>query len=432
MIKGEMSMDKNKVIADLGFINETTLGQDLFNPIHIRYTAVLDHDIDEELLKKAWEKIKRVYPVIDAVVELESGNVDFYMDPAVREKHSKDHVYLVRPESGKNDPVKSKIPVAPGCELVGGRLICVSFYERTVALSAYHALVDGGGLNTILTALLYEYLALYTGHEDENPIVDLTEGRVMDDYYQGATLDYVFSQEYTPVPLYTLPLGCTGFLDDDMVRENDNVSSGTLNVPVKEFIKFCKENGANPSSMMCALLARAAYALNPEVRDDIVFDLTISVRKILGLEKTVANAVGLAVAYTTRDDVMNKPIAEISRKIRKDVDMQRTKDYYVSLRRLFFTYKRAPSYKARTVTYIGALNVGDNNRHIVDFDLGTNSIYNLYLMQLNDRFVLTLQYGKATEKYMNELLKIFSEYGIKAVVTLPAHYLAKDSKTPVL
>lgn len=425
-------VDKNKVIADLGLITETTLGQDLFNPIHIRYKAVLDHDIDEELFKKAWEKVKRVYPIVDAVLGLESGDVGFYMDPAVREKHSKDHAYLVEPESGRNDPVKSKVPIEPGCELVGGRLICVSFYERTVTISTYHALVDGGGLNTIFTAFLYEYLVLYTGHEDEAPVADLTEGRDIGDYYQGATLDYVFSQEYTPVPLYTLPLGCTGFRDDDMVKDDDGVVSGTLNVPVKEFIKFCKENGANPSSMMCTLLAKAAYALNPEVQDDIVFDLTVSVRNILGIERTVANSVGLAVAYTTRDDITNRTVAEISQKIRRDVDIQRTKDHYISFRRLFYTYKHAPSYKARTVTYIGALNVGDNNRHIVDLDLGTNSLYNLYMMQLNDKFIITLQHGKATEKYMNELVKLFSEHGIKAEVKHSAHYLAQDSKTQVL
>jgi hypothetical protein len=344
-----------------------------------------------------------------------------------------DHIYLVKAEGGINAPIKSKAPIEPGTDLCGGRLICISYYERSVTISAYHALVDGGGLNMIFTAFLYVYLAMYTGHEDENPIVDLTEGKNIDEYYKGATLENVFSQEYTPVSLYSLPLYCTGFRDEDMARDNEGkIYAGNISVPVDGIIKLCKENGANPSSMICTLLAKAAYALNPEVKNDIVFDITISVRKLLGIEKSVANAVGLAVTYVTRDDIMNKSLAEVSQKIRKDVDVQRTKDYYISFRRLFSTYKHTPAYKSRTVTYIGALNVGDNNNHIVDFDLGTNSIYNLFMMQVNDKFILSIYYGMATEKYMKELIKIFSNLGIKAEITYPVHSVVLDSKTPVL
>ena len=425
-------MDNDIVIADLGLITETTLGQDLFNPVHINYTAVLDHEIDEKLLKRAWDRVKKVYPVLDTVLKLESGSVEFYMDPEVRAAHANDHAYLIAAENGNNVPIKSKVPIEPGCELVGKRLISVSYYDNSVTLSAYHALLDGGGLNIVFTSMLYVYLALYTGHEDKEPVVDLTEGRTVRDYYQGATLEYVFSQGYTPVPLYTLPLGCIGFRDSDMVRDHDSIAAGTLNIPVKNFINFCKDNGASPSSMMCALLAKAAYSLNPDVRDDIVFDVTVSVRKILGLDNTIANSVGLAVAYTTYEDIMNKSLSEISQKIRSDVDLQRTRDYYLSFRRVFCTYKHSPMYKSRTVTYIGKLDVGDNNHHIIDFDLGTNSLYNLFMMQLNDKFILSLYHGKATEKYMNELVKLFDEFGIKAEVKTPVHNIPTDSKTPVL
>ena len=426
-------MDKSNVIADLGLITETTLGQDLFNPVHIRYTATLDHEIDAELLKQAWDRIKKVYPVLDTVLKLESGDVSFYMDPAVREAHTQDHAYLIKPESGSNDPIKSKVPVEPGCELCGGRLISITYYERSITISVYHALLDGGGLNIVLTSLLYAYLALYTGHEDEHPIVDLTEGRDINEYYKGATLDNIFSiDDYTPVPMYTLPLNCIGFRDSDMINGKDGVIACTLNIPVDGFIKLCKENGANPSSMMCTLLAKAAYSLNPDVTDDIVFDVTVAVRKILGIDNTIANSVGLAAAYTTRDDIMNKSIAEVSQKIRKDVDIQRTRDYYLSFRRLFATYKHMPLYKSRTVTYIGNLNVGENNNHIVDFNLGTNSLYNIFMMQLNDKFVLALYHGKATEKYMKELIKIFEEYGIKSEIKIPVHTIPNDTKTPVL
>jgi hypothetical protein len=218
-----------------------------------------------------------------------------------------------------------------------------------------------------------------------------------------------------------------------MVRDGEGgIYAGNLRIPVDAFIKLCKENGANPSSMLCTLLAKAAYDLNPGIENDLVFDVTISVRKFFGMEKSLANSVGLAVSYVTREDMRNKSIAEVSQKIRKDVDGQRTRDYFITLRRFFASYKHARAFKARTVTYIGSLNVGDNNHHIVDFDLGTNSISNLFMMQVNDSFAISLHHGKATEKYMNAFIRIFSDLGIKAEITHPAHRVVLDSKTPVL
>ncbi len=434
-------MDKSKVIVDIGRVADTMVGHDLFNPVHIRYTAVFDHNIDDELIVKAWDRVKRIYPIIDTVLGFEYNDVDFYKspefinlmkDPEKKDKYMEGHIYLMKPESGSNNPVKTKVPVAPGTEIVGGRPLCVSYYGNKVAVSMYHAVVDGGGFNMIFCSFLYAYLALYTGHEDENPVVEVTEGRDVKEYYQGATMDYIFSQDYTPTPIFTLPAYCRGFHDRDMENDNGNVYSGNINVSVKDFISFCKANGANPSAAMCAVLAKAAYTVNPEEKNDIVFDLTVSARKALGLEKSVANVISMAVAYATRNEIETKSLGEVSRKIRSDVDSQRSRDYILSFRRMMCTYNHSPLYKSRTVTYIGNLNIGDNSSHIIDFSLETFSVYNLFMMQVNDNFALTLQYGKATEKYLNAIIKVFSELGIKAEITCPAHIVEKDSMTAVL
>ncbi len=425
-------MDKSRVFADLGLITETMVGDDLFNPVHIRYTAVLDHEINDKIIVKAWDRTKRVFPVVDTVLEAEHGGADFYMKPENSGKYTDDHLYLIKPESGSNVPIKTKIPVSPGSDVVGGRVICVSYYGNTIALSMYHAAVDAGGFKMIASTFLYIYLALYTGHEDENPPVELTEGREPKEYYQPISAEYVYKQEYNPVLLYTLPTPCRGFYDDDMVREDGHVYSGGINVSVKDFIGFCKKNGANPSAMMCTLLAKAAYALNPDEKRGIVFDLTISARKVLGFENNVANVIGLSTSYISREDVMNKTIAEISQNIRSDLERQRTRDYILSLYRFFHAYEHIPLVKSRTVTYMGALDIGDNNSHILDFSMETNSIYNLFMFQLNDNFALTLQYGKATEKYLNELDKIFSELGIKAEITHLSHIVENDVTAAVL
>lgn len=425
-------MDYSKVFIDLGYAFESRMGHDLFNPVHLRFTVTLDHDADDELIKKAWDRTKRVYPIIESVIGLDHGDPNLYLGQEARKKYMFDHIYLVRPDSGVNDPVKTKIPVIPGTDIVGKRLISISYYGKKVSISAYHTIVDGGGLNKIFGTFLYSYLALYTGNEDKEPNVDLEENRELEEYYTPVSPPYVYSMEYTPVPLYTLPLGCRGFNDKDMVNDEENVFSGDINISAPDFMKFCKENGANPSSMMCTLLAKAAYELNPSEKNDMVFGLTLSVRKIFGLDKTIANAVGTAIAYTTRDDIENKSIAEVSQKIRKDLDVQRSRDYYISHCRTFQTYKHVPNCVPRTVTYIGRVDIGSNNSHIVDFSMETNGDSNLYLMQLNDKFILTLQYGMATEKYLNEFNKIFTELGINSEIAHPAHHVDKDSDKAIL
>ena len=424
-------MDKSRVIIDMGLMAESIIGHDLFNPVHLRYAATLDHEIDAELLAKAWDRTKRVYPIIDAVFGYDHAVTDYYVEHADI-IYAKDHLYLMKPEGGVNDPVRTKVPVIPSTEAVAGRAISVCYYDRTIFISAYHSLLDGGGMTMVFRTLLYSYLALYTGHEDENPIVELTEGRDLSEYYITASPEYIFKLDYTPVPAYTLPFRCVGFYDKEMVNDNGNIYCGNVALNAADFMRLCKENGANPSAMMCAVLGKTAYALNPDERSDMVFGLTVSTRKLLGLDNSIANVVGSAIAHGSYDELTAPSLAEASQRIRKEIDQQRGKDYYLSFSRLSSTYHLDPNFKFWTVTYVGSLNIGENNGHIVDFNMETNGNSNLYLMQLNDKFVLTLQYGMATQKYLAEFVKVFTELGVKAEIIHPAHHVDKDSPTAVM
>jgi hypothetical protein len=424
-------MDKSKVIVDLGTVGELSLQHDLENLVHIRYSAVLDHDIDDDKIKAAWDRTKRVYPVIDAVLGFEHGDVSIYANPNELAKYSGDHVYLVQADTGTGNPVKTKVPVAPGTEAAGKRLICVSYYGRKVSINAYHIFTDGSGLKKIFSTFLYSYLALYTGHEDEKPVVGLTEGRAVQDYYIASTDKIVFSQEYTPTPLYTLPPDCKG-IEDRGLQFDGNCYVGSLSVPASDFMKLCKDSGANPSSMLCALTAKAAYAVNAGETDDIVFCITLALKNILGLNDDVSNASGVAVAYASHDDIVSGSLGGAAKKIRRDVETQRTKDYCISFLRAMATYTFMPKFRPRMVTYLGDVNIGDNTSHIVDFSVETDGHFVVYMVQLGDRFIITFQYDNITESYLKELKNVFTELGIKAEITQPLAKVIVDSQTAVL
>ena len=114
---------------------------DHYNDIHNRFSAVLDHEIDGTLMEKAWEKTISVYPVIGCVIEMEGKELFFYK------------------ANGENKAIRSKAPINPGSELVSNCVVTATYYGNKVSVSAYHTMVDGGGLNDIFKTLLYFYLS---------------------------------------------------------------------------------------------------------------------------------------------------------------------------------------------------------------------------------------------------------------------------------
>lgn len=424
-------MEKEKIWVDLGRMDESMLGIDMMNPVQLRFTAVLDHEIDDGMIAAAWDRTLRVYPVLDAVLGFERGDAGFYMNFENFMKYRGDHLYLVRPEGGENRPVKSRIPVRPGTPAVGGRLACVSYSGNRLSFSAYHTLLDGGGIKAVFGTLLYSYFALYDGREDPEPPAELREGRETGAYYVSRYRDYVGGMAYTPVPLYTLPRGCRGIPEKDAVND-EHTYWGGIRLPADEFMRFCRQNGANPSAMLGVLMARADYAVHPEERADAVFHVTLSNRKALGLEDAISNAIGLATVYLTREEAEEGPIPDAVRKIRKDMEYQRTRDYQITFARLFGTYKHAPAYEPGIITYVGSIDAGRGSRHITDFRMETNGDRVTYLAQVNDRFILMLQYGRATEKYMHALAGVLAGLGLSAEMISPAEYVDRDVPEAVL
>lgn len=426
--------DKDRVLYDCGPIGPKVLKHDLLNPMHLRYTARLDHEIDGDLLREAWERTKRVYPILDCVLEFDDGDADLYRDPSWRERHDPGNVYFKRAEGGSNVPVKSKAPMAPGTDAVGKRLIAITYYGDTIWASVFHSLVDGGGFKQVFSTLIYSYLAIYTGHEDERPVVELREGRPVEEYYVPIEPRKLLEQEYTDVPLYAAPLpdGMNGFQDKDMRNDKGSVYIGVMYVDAGDFMHLCKSNGANPSAMTAALFGRAAYALNPDQQEDIVFEFTISSRSVLGLEDSIANVAIGGFSYATRDDIEHKPLSEVTRHIRSELDAQRTRDYTISFVKHARVEGHMPTYIPFIITYMGRQTIGDNDKHVIDMGPIAIGACTVYLTQTNDHFAVVPLFGRATQKFLDELDGIFAELGVRARIVQQAHPVGLDVETPVL
>ncbi|MBR1742336.1 MAG: hypothetical protein IJ733_10825 [Lachnospiraceae bacterium] len=379
---------------------------------HNKFRVTLDHEVDSELLRKAWDKTKRVYPLIDWIPDIKDGNVIFYK------------------EDGDNAPVRSKSPVLPGTKETAGRVFGLTYFENTVTMNAYHSIVDGGGINMIFSTLIYFYLAAYTGHSDQMPPVMIKEGRDPAEYF--IPLSSVDRGDFERQSLITYPKRKGMFIDLSMCPDDaGNIDIARIKVPVDQFIKSCKSIGANPSAMLAVLMAKAAYILHPDRSGDLAFVLTMSARGAFGIQESIANCSANLLIPVEYGDIMGEDIGAAAAKIRAVIDYQRQQDYLKTLTDFYETYDWILAKRYAFLTYIGKLDIGDNTKHIKAFEMTDDSTDSIYMMELNGEFVISFQFGKVTETYMKTIMDILSEFGIESEIETEPYHIIKDAAVAV-
>lgn len=375
---------------------------------HNKFSVTLDHDIDPQMLSTAWEKTKKVYPLIDCVPDMADGEIVFYKDDR------------------NNPPIKSSKPIKPGTAVCSERAFVITYYENTVSMSSFHSVVDGGGINMIFSTLLYFYLEAYTGEGDEQPPVETREGRSPEEYFQP--LSGIEIGEFEQKPLITYKKRKGMFIDLDMTPdEKGDIIISRIKVPVDKFMSACKGIGANPSAMMTVLMSKAAYKLHPERRGDLAFVLTMSARKAFGIPDTIANCSANLLIPVEYGDIMGDDISAASKKIRSIIDYQRDEDFIKTLASFYETYDWILAKRYAVLTYIGKLDVGKNTKHIKGFEMTDDATCSMYMMELNGEFVISFQLGKVTEKYMNSIMEILSEFGVEAEIETAPYAVMKDT-----
>lgn len=380
---------------------------------HNKFAVTLDHEIDPDKLAAAWNKTKKVYPLIDCVPDMVNGEIVFYKDDR------------------ENPPIKSSKPVKPGTEICSGRAFVITYYENTVTMSSFHSVVDGGGINAVFSTLLYFYLELYTGVSDEQPPVETKENRSPEEYF--IPLSNIETGEFEQPPLITYTRRKGMFIDLDMTAdENGDIEISRIKIPVDKFISACKKIGANPSSMMTILMSKAAYKIHPDRTGNLAFVLTMSARKAFNIPHSIANCSANLLIPVEYNDIMSDDIANAAKKIRSVIDYQRNENFIKTLAAFYETYDWILAKRYAVLTYIGKLDVGTNTRHIKSFEMTDDATCSMYMMELNGDFVISFQFGKVTKKYMVTVMEILSEFGLDAEIETAPYPIIKDSDTAVI
>ncbi|MBO4395333.1 MAG: hypothetical protein J5819_03190 [Eubacterium sp.] len=385
---------------------------DHFNPYHNQFSVELDHEIDPELLAQAWNKTKEVYPLIDWVPERVGGDVVFYEDDL------------------KNPPIHSAVSVIPGGELTAGRTFSLTYDKNRVTMNAFHSIVDGGGISSIFSTMLYFYLSLYTGVRDDEPLVMTRTGRKPEEYF--VPMSSVNMRDFTPVPLVSYAKRDGMFIDEELAPDDEGrIERACLKTPVQPFMDFCKKHGANPSSMLVYLLAKVIYDLYPDRTGDIAFVLTMSVRKFFNAPESIANCSANLLIPVRHDDITDdEQISKAIKNIRSVISYQQSEDYIKTLTAFYDTYDWILAKRYAFVTYMGKFNVGSQTSHVRSFRMTDDATSSLYMMDLNGEFVISFQFGRATGKYMQGLREVLTGYGLTAEVLTEPEIVLPDAEKP--
>jgi hypothetical protein len=134
----------------------------------------------------------------------------------------------------------------------------------------------------------------------------------------------------------------------------------------------------------------------------------------------------------TYEDVTNGDIKEFVKKFRAELDSQRSDDYVKTKRLLTSTYELNCVNKKITLTYVGKIDIGENTKHITNFEMPTNAAQLVLLMQIGEKFYLMLEFGMATQKYLDNIAKQLNEMGVETETASKLHDVVKDSDTQIL
>ena len=378
---------------------------DVNDDIHMRSTFELDHKVNGEELTQAWRKTMKVYPLL----ELIPNRVN-------------DHLQFFEPDD-ESVVLESREPTMPGTELSRYRGISLSYYENTLTTTVFHSVMDGNGAMSVMRTLLYHYCCIHFGKTFDPTGFMLEENRVPIDYYKPFK-SYPMG-EYTPVPLYTFPENAEFFNDPDMIPVGPGkIILGTLGIPTDDFIAMCKRNGANPSAMVCILLARAAYSLHKDDRRDMLFHVTMDFRGGLGIKDSIAQCSSAAMLELPYAKAVADDLTSAAKGLRDALNAQRTENYIKSYTALLRTYDMTASSCSGVASYIGSVDLGELQEHITGLLLVNNACNIVNMMQFGDEFLLFCQLGLAAERYMKALTEELKKLGVTArVVREPAQVI---------
>ena len=384
---------------------------DEHEPVHPAVSAVLSDMVDTKALELAWDAVKKVYPVTDLVPDDYDEEILFF--------------------SGEEAsvPVNSREHPIPVGKAASGRGFVLSWYDRTITLGAYHSLADEIGLMRIFTVLMKCYAAFQkdkTGSSAEVP-----ETIKEEECFVQSTM--LVPTEYEPQKIALYPDIRDLFTDPEAVNDEAQITTARLVFSAADFEDLCKTNDASSEELLACLIAKAIYALYPDEKKQLCFGMMTDFRDAFGVERTIAPCSKRMPLILSREEVVDRSAEETLRKI-ADIRRHQKEDAYIkSHLAMENTYAVLNLRNVCTcINFAGTFETGKQSVDITDITMTDYSSNSVFLLRAGERAHLSLQYGKATGKYLRAVAGVLETMGIRVLRNTEPYTLRAETSTPVL
>lgn len=387
---------------------------DEHEPIHPAIKAELTDTVDPDLLEKAWEATKKVYPLIDLVPDDYDEEVVFFKG------------------EGISKPIKSKEALQLAKEVTLHRGFSLTYFQNVITLSAYHSLADEKGLSEIFKTLTNFYISYYQDIPADAEGVMMKENRQPGSYYIQNTMLETNGYKPQAVKLYK---DIREIFNDSHISADEDaaVTAGKMDIPFKAYNDICQKYSIGFDEFFLYVMARTIYAMYPGERRNLCFGVMTDFRDTFGVRDTIAPCSKKMPVILSYDDVNGCDIKAALDNIAEKRSCQKSGDYIRSHVAFENTYSVLNIRNAcLSINFSGEFDIGGKTSYIKDITMSDYSMRSVFMIRLGDVIKVSFQYGSATREYMDGVLKTLDELDIKANITAGPYPVRAEAEEPVI
>lgn len=309
-------------------------------------------------------------------------------------------------------------------------MIAFACFEDWIVMDVFHGLTDATGAYEVIRTLLYYYCSSrYNVKLSKQGILTLEDEISIEEWECP-----VMKVENLPTPRRAdLPISLNPCIAANFPMEEYSTVYGII-VSENEFMKFNKENGASPGTMVSLLLSRAVAKLFPNANEIIRIILCVNQRKALHAPLAHQSLVGGAFLEYEKN-LRHLSIRQQIQAYRKTVADQTTEENVLSgvasnvaLTKLLlskntteertgiaeYANEMATRIGTACVSYVGKANFREAEKYIREFHLWSYSTIpiTVQISAVNGKFTFDFIQKFHSPIYVNAFLKELEENGI--------------------
>ena len=383
------------------------------NPYAIRIRMRMMSTVDYSVLRCAVDTTMKRYPYFCVRLQTE-GNYFIFTEnhsPVVI-SHSTHGVDLNSAESNYH-------------------MISFSYYADWIVMDIFHGLTDATGAYEVIRTLLYYYCSSRYNEKLSADGVRIVGDEISSEEWECPVMkiaDCLPSPKRYEVSKAISPTTIAGLQVEEI-----NTAYGII-ITESDFMRFNKENGASPGTMVALLLSRAIAKLFPNVDDALRIILCVNQRKALNTPLAHQSLVGGAILEYEekmrgqflpqqikmyREMVTNQTnkenvLAGISSTLELTKILLAKKNDEERLDMAMYADKMANRIASANVSYVGKANFKETEKYIQEFHLWSYTTFDItvQISAVNGKFTIDFLQKFHSPIYVNAFIKELEENGI--------------------